>query len=38
LNERDLSLAVLAVLRQRLDDTSDDYKGWTFQSNIALPP
>jgi TIR domain-containing protein len=36
LNERDLSLAVLAVLRQRLDDTSDDYKGWTLPITVAL--
>lgn len=36
MNERDLSLAVLTVLRARLDDTSDDYRGWTLPITVAL--
>jgi len=36
LNKGDLSLAVLTSLRQRLDDTSDDYKGWTLPITVAI--
>ncbi|HEY5022579.1 MAG TPA: toll/interleukin-1 receptor domain-containing protein, partial [Gemmatimonadaceae bacterium] len=36
LNDPDLNVSVLEVLRRRLDDTSDDQKGWTLPITVAL--